>query len=68
LLAAYGESPVAFAGYLLDHLPIIHAQIPAPVTDRSRVLHGRGRDRNAGAAHAKVLGDSLLRNLNHIIF
>src|SRR5205085_1667028 len=68
LLTAYGESAVAFAGYRLDHLPIIDAQISAPVTDRSRVLHSRGRDRHTGAAHAQVLGYSLLSNLNHIIF
>jgi len=68
LLTAYGESAVAFAGYRLDHLPVIDAQIPAPVTDRSRVLHGPGRHRNTGAAHAQVLGYSLLSNLNHIIF
>jgi hypothetical protein len=68
LLTAYGESSVAFAGYRLNHLPIIHAQIPAPVTDRSRILHGRSRDRNTGAAHAQVLGHSLLGNLNHIVF
>ena len=68
LLTAYGESPVAFAGYSLDHLPVIDAQIPAPVTDRASVLHGPGRDRNTGASHAQVLGDSLLSNLNHILF
>ena len=68
LLTAYGQRRVAFAGYRLDHLPVIDAQIPAPVTDRSRVLHGRGRDRDAGAAHAQVLGYSLLSNLNHVIF
>lgn len=68
LLTAYGQRPVAFAGYPLDHLPVIDAQIPAPVTDRSGVLHGPGRDRNTGAAHAQVLGHSLLSNLNHTIF
>ena len=68
MLTAYGESPVTFAGYRLDHFPIIDAQIPAPVTDRSRVLHGCSRDRNTGAAHAQVLGHSLLGNLNHIVF
>jgi hypothetical protein len=68
LLTAYGESPVAFAGYRLEHLAVSDAQIPAPVTDRSRVLHATGHDRNAGAADAQVLGYSLLSNLNHIIF
>src|ERR1044071_7699901 len=68
LLTAYGESPVAFAGYLLKHLPVIDAQFPAPVTDRTSVLHGPGRDCNTGASHAQVLGDSLLSNLNNILF
>ena len=68
LLTAYGESLVAFAGYHLHHLPIVDTQIPAPVTDRAHVLHGAGRDRHTGAAHAQVFGDSLLGNLNHLIF
>src|SRR5215213_785975 len=67
LLTAYGKSSVAFAGYCLEHLAVIDAQIPPPVSDRSRVLHGAGHDRNTGAAHTQVLGYSLLRNLNHII-
>src|SRR5918993_347707 len=61
---AYREGPVAFTGQLLEHLPISDAQIPAPVADRSRSLHVRGDDRNACAAHAEVVGRSLLSHLN----
>jgi hypothetical protein len=68
LLAAYGEIFVAFAGYRLYYLPVVDAQILSLVTDSSRVLHARGYDCHAGASHTEVLGNSLLRNLNHIIF
>src|SRR6185369_1272362 len=68
LLTADGERPVTFASYRLDHLPVIDTQMPTPVTDRSRILHRSGRDCNSGAAHAEMLGDSLLSNMNHIVF
>lgn len=61
---AYCEGPVAFTGHCLEHLPVSDAQIPAPVTDRSRRLHLRGDDRNACAAHAEVVGRSLLSHLD----
>src|SRR5436190_24147320 len=58
LLPAYGQRPVAFAGHCLERLPVIDAQTPARVGDRSRGLHVRGHDANAGAAHTEVLSDS----------
>jgi len=67
LPAVEGERHVAFTGDGFEHLPVSYAQIAAPVTDGSRVLDGPGYDGNAGAAHAEVLGDSLLSNLNNAI-
>src|SRR5829696_2979299 len=68
LSAVEGERPVAFTGDGLEHLPVSYAQIAAPVTDGSRGLDGPCYDGNARAAHAEVLGDSLLSNLNHVLF
>ena len=60
---ANSEGPVAFTGECLEHLTVIDAQIPPPVTDRSRGLHLRGDDRNSRAAHAEVVGRALLGHL-----
>jgi hypothetical protein len=66
LLTTYGQRPIAFASYRLNHLPVIDAQIPAPVSNRFPA--SCMATAVTVTPHAQVLGDSLLSNLNHIIF
>src|SRR5215213_5442513 len=68
LVTAYTpQRTVAFARHVLEHSPVIDAQVPAPVRDRSGSLHGPSHDRNTSAPHAEMVSDLLLSNVNQIL-